>query len=240
MARRAGNFIPQTNAYMPHYTFGHNSLNNLLVFFQPQTIEEQLSLIEVYILVNDFGSAEALIEQVYDDIKHIEQFALEKGALEHLNNNNDHQNATNHNNNNDDVDIHDDGKESDSALHPNANKPQQQDQLQKRDDRNLPQHINKVPLQHCTMQQLLQYVYPVRQMLKNNSIVIRTLKNAAYSANSETAGRLLVKPDPWVTKSDKKSKDKQHQGDANQQQPLNQPNQQQQPNNNQQKPNRPA
>lgn len=196
MANRSGNNIPQSYVYMPHHIFGHNSLNNLLLFYQPKTIEEQLSLIEVYILVNDFSSAEALIEQVYDDIKHIEQFVQDKEQLMDSttadNNPNDAIGQKNTGQGNT-IDEQDDGKESHDT-------PQQ---TAKPAPRNLPQHVNKVPLQNLTKEDLVRVVYPIRQMLKNNSILIRTLKNAAYNASSEAFP--VVKPDGcWVTKADKK------------------------------------
>jgi len=73
--------MPQTQHYLPHNIFGHNSFNNLLLFFQPQSIEDQLALIEIYLVLNDFNSAESLIEQVYDNVKHIGKFAEEEDEI---------------------------------------------------------------------------------------------------------------------------------------------------------------
>ena len=73
---------PQTTYYLPNRTFGNNSINSLLLFFQPQTIEQKLLLIEAYTIINDFGSAEALIEQLYEDVKNIDIHASNRTSLE--------------------------------------------------------------------------------------------------------------------------------------------------------------
>ena len=179
MAHRAGNYIPQTRIYMPHQVFSHNSLNNLLGFFEPKDIEEKLALIEVYLLVNDFNSVEALIEQVYDDIKHIDQFVVEVDSLPQQQ---QHQTTKDHG-----ADETKDGQTGGEVIPP-LNPTHSNSTSSSKSE------ISRIPI-NGTKAELEERVYALRTMLKTNSMLVRTLKNSAYHGNEAP----LVKPDPLPT-----------------------------------------
>lgn len=176
MAHRPGNHIPVSREYTPNRTFGNNSLNNLLIFMEPCDVESKLGLIEVYLLLNDFNSVENLIEQVYDDIKHIGQFVQPVEPEQEKDGENKSE------------DEKEGSPSSDSApLDPIPPTPSSSE-------------IQRVPIS-CTKEELEERVLALRTMLKANSQLVRTLKTSAYAVNTigEGTGVDLPRPEKPLT-----------------------------------------
>ena len=178
-----GNNRPQTKHFIPVRTFGFHSLNNLLLFFQPATIEEKLHLIEAYIIVNDWNSAEALLEQLYDDIKCIDIHATYQSA----NNMNDEQTLQSIVGPRDTDDAKADEFDSLQSK-PNPLKLGLADKTDKMTPNELIEHY-------------LQLAYQLRVILKQNSLIIQQLRGASAHILDDVR---VVQPESWMFKPNTK------------------------------------